>query len=127
MYSPQAHSTGIAVERKPAHRELFPSPRKRAVVLALLLAAVTLVAYAPLKDNGFINYDDDRYVTQNLRVQGGLTRKNVAWAFRTTDISNWHPLTWISHMADVQLFGLNPAGHHLTSLMLHLTNALLLF
>jgi tetratricopeptide (TPR) repeat protein len=77
--------------------------------------------------HGFITYDDPVYVTENAHVKGGLTWENVRWAFQSTEASNWHPLTWLSHMADVQAFGLRPWGHHLTSVLLHALNALLLF
>src|ERR1700757_4930329 len=100
MASPHPHSTGIALGGKRTTAELFSSRRKRALLLSLVLVATTLVAYAPLRENGFVNYDDDRYVTQNFRVQQGLNWSNVKWAFRTIDVANWHPLTWISHMAD---------------------------
>ena len=126
--APTEHSTGIAFERKQLQgRKFFSSSRERIVVLCLVLTAITLLAYAPLKENGFVNYDDDRYVTDNVHVKAGLSWSNVEWAFRATDASNWHPLTWISHMTDVQWFGTNPAGHHLTSLCLHVANVCLLF
>jgi protein O-mannosyl-transferase len=99
----------------------------RMMVVALALIAITLTAYYPIRHGEFINYDDMAYVYNNHRVQQGLTAGNVAWAFKTTDLANWHPLTWLSHMADVQLFGTNPAGHHATSFFLHLINVLLLF
>ena len=75
----------------------------------------------------FIYYDDDWYVTDNRHVQAGITMPNVVWAFTTTSAWNWHPLTWLSHMLDVSLFGLHPGGHHLISLLLHTGNVLLLF
>jgi len=95
--------------------------------IGLLLIAVTLVAYWGVQNHEFINYDDGLYVTENYRVQAGLTMKSVTWAFTSTHASNWHPLTWLSHMVDCQLFGLNPGYHHLTSLLLHIANALMLF
>ncbi len=96
-------------------------------LLALLLVAITLFSYWPTFSNGFIGYDDDGYVTGNTHLQPGLTATNVSWAFRATVMANWHPLTWISHMADVQIFGLHPVGHHATSLILHCVNVVLLF
>jgi tetratricopeptide (TPR) repeat protein len=96
-------------------------------LLALLLAAITVGAYWPTFSNGFLNYDDNGYVTQNSHLQPGFTLANISWAFRATIMANWHPLTWLSHMADVQFFGLHPAGHHATSLILHVLNVLLLF
>ncbi len=96
-------------------------------LLALLLVAITLFSYWPTFSNGFVNYDDNGYVTENTHLQPGLTAANVSWAFRATIMANWHPLTWISHMVDVQFFGLHPAGHHATSLILHCVNVVLLF
>ena len=96
-------------------------------ILALVLALVTVLLYLPATRHGFINYDDDLYVTQNPVVQDGLTWNGVGWAFGRVHISNWHPLTLLSHMADCELFRLNAGGHHLTSVLLHAANAVLLF
>lgn len=96
-------------------------------LIALLLVAITLLSYWPTLSNGFINYDDPGYATQNRFLQPGLTLNNISWAFRATIMANWHPLTWISHMVDIQLFGLHAAGHHATSLLLHALNVVLLF
>ena len=95
--------------------------------LAFLLAATTLAVFLPLTTYQFVDYDDDTYVFENPAVQQGITAESLAWAFTTTHASNWHPLTWVSHMLDCTLFRLKPAGHHLTSLLLHIANALLLF
>lgn len=103
------------------------NPRKRNIIIALLLVVITFGVYWNVRDNGFVNIDDPQYVTDNPFVNKGLSYKSVEWAFRTTFFVNWHPLTWLSHMADVELFGLNPRGHHLTSLMIHLINTVLLF
>ena len=106
----------------------MPTPAsRRTTLLCLLLGAVTLAVYWPVIHHGFINYDDPKYVAENPRVLAGLTWANVGWAFQTGYASNWHPLTWLSHMLDVQLFGLNPGWHHLTSLLFHIANTLLLF
>jgi tetratricopeptide (TPR) repeat protein len=91
------------------------------------LAAVTLAAFWPLYRCGFVNYDDPFYVGKNLHVQEGLSRAGIQWAFTTTSASNWHPLTWLSLQLDYQIYGLNPAGYHITNLLLHAANALLLF
>jgi tetratricopeptide (TPR) repeat protein len=96
-------------------------------VTALALAAGVLFCFWPLSEAGFIHLDDDVYVTANPQVKSGLTLAGVAWAFTSTHAANWHPLTWLSHMLDCQLYGLNPAGHHLTSVLLHIAAALLLF
>jgi tetratricopeptide (TPR) repeat protein len=97
------------------------------LTLCLLLASITLLCYWPLTHHNFINFDDQDYITENLHVKTGLTWYNVIWAFRTGYYANWHPLTWISHMADCQFYGLNAGGHHLTNLLFHVANTLLLF
>ena len=96
-------------------------------MFCLLLAVITLALYNPVSRHPFINYDDDRYVTENPHVRAGLTWDSVGWAFTSTEQGNWHPLAWISHEVDVSLFRLNPAGHHFTSVLLHALNAILLF
>ncbi len=97
------------------------------VVLSIVLFAGTLILYIPALGANFLNYDDDDYVTANAHVLRGLSWSNVAWAFTTTEEANWHPLAWISHMTDVQLFGTHPVGHHLVSILLHALNVVLLF
>jgi tetratricopeptide (TPR) repeat protein len=97
----------------------------RALAAALLLAAITLLTFSGALGNGFV-HDDEQYVTTNPGVRGGLSREGVAWAFTSFDHANWHPLTWLSHQADVELFGLTPRGHHLTGLLVHAANAALL-
>jgi len=102
--------------------------RKRQTWLICLgLALAVLAAYAPVWRAGFITYDDPAYVTANPHVQGGLSWAGLIWALTTGHAGNWHPLTWISHMLDVQLYGMNPLGHHLTSVALHAANSILLF
>ncbi len=88
---------------------------------------VTAAIYAPVHNHPFINYDDDAYITLNDHVKAGLTWQTVAWAFTSYDAANWHPLTWLSHAADYELFAGNAAGHHDHNLLLHVINALLLF
>jgi len=96
-------------------------------VICFALAAAALAVFWGALRCDFVNYDDPTYVTSNAEIQHGLTAEGFAWAFETPAASNWHPLTWLSHMADVQVFGLKPAGHHLTSVLLHAANAVLLF
>jgi tetratricopeptide (TPR) repeat protein len=96
-------------------------------VICLTLALVTAALYWPLLHHDFVNLDDEAYITANSHVQSGLTWPGMVWAFQIGYAAYWHPLTWISHMLDSQLYGLNPAGHHLTSLLFHIINALLLF
>src|SRR5450756_991931 len=106
---------------------LLPRTFSLGPLLAVMLGLLTLVIYWPVTSNDFVNYDDDVYVQLNHQVQKGLTVENVRWAFTHTVSSNWHPLTMLSHMLDCQLYGLNPWGHHLTSLLLHAVNTVLLF
>ncbi len=133
-------SSAVAAQRLEASgvspsSELFLSAQKRTLLrcrllcllLCLILIAVVLVFYSPVTHNGFLNYDDDQYITNNPHVRAGLTWQTVKWAFTTYDQANWHPLTWLSHALDSQLFGLNPAGHHSVSVLLHAANAVLLF
>jgi tetratricopeptide (TPR) repeat protein len=96
-------------------------------LLSLGLIAINLVVYVPVRHHEFINFDDPQYVVENRLVREGLTWAGVAWAFTTGYAGNWHPLTWLSHMLDVQLFGLDAGAHHLTSVLLHVANTLLLF
>jgi len=95
--------------------------------ICLLLVAATVASYASLGDAAFINFDDHDYVYGNAHVSSGLTWENVSWAFTTTHMANWHPLAWLSHMLDSQLFGLDAGAHHLTNLLLHVANSVLLF
>jgi tetratricopeptide (TPR) repeat protein len=103
-----------------------PSPAPR-LLLAAGLALAVLAAFWPVLSAEFINHDDDFYVTRNPIVQRGLTAEGVRWAWTATEVANWHPVTWMAHMLDWQLFGAAPAGHHATSLALHVLNTLLLF
>lgn len=107
--------------------EFFSSAGKRTAVLALLLALVTLLTYNPIVHNDFVSFDDPAYVTGNRHARAGLTWDTVKWAFRSTEQANWHPLTWLSHAADCQLFHLKPAGHHYMSVLLHGLIVVLLF
>ena len=95
-------------------------------LIGLLLALITLLAYLPASRDGFVNYDDQDYVTENSVVQKGLTWTGIKWAFTTGHASNWHPITWLSHMADCELFGLNPGAHHLVNVLFHTANVVLL-
>lgn len=96
-------------------------------MVCLLLAVVTLALYNPVTRHPFVNYDDDRYVTESPHIRQGLTVDTFTWALTATEQANWHPLTWMSHALDVSLYRLNPVGHHFTSILLHIVNAILLF
>ena len=101
--------------------------RQRPVIICLALALITLGLYAPVLHHSFLNFDDQAYVTENPHVQAGLTAGGVEWAFSSAGYaSNWHPLTWISHMLDCQFFGLNPAGPHAVNVIFHAVNTVLL-
>jgi hypothetical protein len=95
------------------------------VYVVLILS--TLAAYEPLRHNGFVKWDDGDYVTKNQHVTDGIKPESFLWAFTTSHAVNWHPLTWLSHMLDCELFGLNPFWHHLVNLLFHTANTLLLF
>lgn len=111
----------ISVNRD-THGQAFPE-----WLAAGLLICIIAVAYGQTASFDFINYDDQGYVVNNAMVTEGLTLNGIGWAFTTFTLANWHPLTWLSHMLDVELFGLNPSGHHLVNVALHLANTLLLF
>jgi len=100
---------------------------KQILAIYLFLTVITLIAFWQLNQCDFINSDDPEYVTENVYIQNGITMETMRWAFTTDYASNWHPLTWMSHMLDVQLFGLKPRWHHLTNLLFHIANTLLLF
>jgi len=96
-------------------------------VVCLLLVCAIVIAYEPIRHNGFIRGDDFEYVTENPNVNGGITARSLLRAFTGTLGGNWHPVTTVSHMLDCELFGLNPFAHHIVNLLLHIANTLLLF
>jgi tetratricopeptide (TPR) repeat protein len=100
---------------------------KQVLVICLFVAAAAMIAFWQVNQCDFINYDDPIYVTDNIHVKSGITLGSIQWAFTTGHSANWHPVTWMSHMLDVQLFGLKPRWHHLTNLLFHIANTLLLF
>src|SRR5262249_52343912 len=104
-----------------------PSDRGRVLLVGAALLLGVGVVFAPLRNASFISLDDTAYVTGNPHVRAGLTGPGAAWAFCATGQGNWHPLTWLSHMLDVTLWGLDPRGHHATSVLLHGANSLLVF
>jgi tetratricopeptide (TPR) repeat protein len=125
----------VSAREKKRTRTAAPAPRKvtrrpipgAVLWICLALATTTAVVYAPVRLHDFVDLDDGMYVSENPYVSRGLTVDGIMWALTTDHAANWHPLTWVSHMADVQLYGLSPGGHHLTNLLLHIANSLLLF
>lgn len=112
----------------------MPCPAKRSIdrrcrvlLTGLLLAAVTIALYWPVQGFEFVAFDDTAYVTENRIVQEGLTMDGARWAFSAFEAANWHPLTWLSHMLDAELYGLHAGGHHWTSVCIHTAAALALF
>jgi Tfp pilus assembly protein PilF len=98
------------------------------IQIALLFIAGVIAIFGRSIGFPFIaGYDDEQYILENYRIHPGLTVQGIRWAFSTMHASNWHPLTWISHMLDIELFGLSPGGHHLTSVLFHGANSLLLW
>ena len=124
---PARRSSVFSDAAPPSIVSLSSSSASESWAIALALVAATFVAFWPVSENGFVGFDDPRYITRNDQVRAGLTARSVAWAFTTTHANNWHPLTWLSHMTDVELFGLDPAGHHRVSVALHAANGVLLF
>jgi tetratricopeptide (TPR) repeat protein len=112
----------------PPTSNLAGAPSKTSpILLSLLLAAVTVVLYAPVRHHPFVNYDDGVYVTRNDHVKSGLNRQSIEWAMTSYDAANWHPLTWLSHIVDYRLFKDNAGAHHDVNLLLHVLNVLVLF
>jgi hypothetical protein len=101
-----------------ARSQLLPAKTtltSRTAWICLALIGINLFAFAPIRQNEFINYDDPQYVTENPHIVHGLTWKGLSWALGSGYAFNWHPLTWASHMLDIELFGFNPGPHHITS------------
>ncbi len=105
----------------------FPTGGKLIASLSVLLAAATIALYSPVLGHSFLVYDDQGYVTANPHLRPGLAWSTLTWAFTTNQEGHWHPLTWLSHALDYQLFALNPVGHHFDSVLIHALNAVLLF
>ena len=118
---PRRPASGASLSGRP---KLFSLP---SLCIMLALAALTAAVYAPLRHSEFVAFDDPAYVSENPHIAGGVTWQGVSWAFSSGYAANWHPLTWLSHMIDVEFFGLNAGPHHLVSLFLHIANTLLLF
>lgn len=96
-------------------------------IACALLALITLMLYWPTRHFEFNNYDDAQYLTTNPHVQSGLTWDTIGWSFTTGYAANWHPLTWLSHALDYTMYGTNAGGHHLTGVLFHIADSVLLF
>jgi tetratricopeptide (TPR) repeat protein len=118
-------------KRKTRSGRVEPVPastdRGRSIAIAAGLIALTLVVFLQVRHFDFVNWDDQIYLTENANVQAGLSWSNVVWALTTTHSPYWHPLTWLSHMLDVTMFGMDAGWHHVTSLVIHIASTLLLF
>ena len=110
----------------PARTQRF-SPRVQQILLGLLVALAVIAVYYPVHWQPFANYDDADYTFDNMHVRAGLEWSTLRWALTAQDAANWHPVTWISHALDAQLFGMTPAGPHDVNVLFHIVNALLLF
>jgi tetratricopeptide (TPR) repeat protein len=108
-------------------KRFFAESCQKPILPGALLLLATLLLYASVSHHQFLEFDDSQYVTKNGHVTTGLNAENLQWAFTTFHEANWHPLTWLSHMADCSLFGLNPGPHHLMNVALHAANVLILF
>ncbi len=122
----QVEKSGATAGKKPSTFDLQPSTLPTWLPAAFL-ALATIALYWPVAHFDFINFDDPLYVTDNNHVTQGLTWAGLRWAFTTFDASNWHPLTWLSHMADRQFFGPQPGAQHLVNVWFHAANTVLLF
>jgi protein O-mannosyl-transferase len=107
--------------------QFLGNPRHKPMLLGALLVFATILLYSGVRHHEFLDFDDSQYVTKNVHVSTGLKLANVVWAFTTFYAANWHPLTWLSHMMDCQLFGLNSGSQHVVNVALHAANVLLLF
>ena len=103
------------------------SSTAKTILIALGLLVLVLASYGRVGSFAFVDFDDGEYVYDNSQVRAGLTLTGVFWAFTTTHAANWHPLTWLSHMADVQVFGLAAGWHHRMNVLIHALNAVMLF
>jgi protein O-mannosyl-transferase len=129
--SPQRKFSGKHSKESPAEKTvpLAAKTHKSWQIAAacIVIAVVTIFAYRGVRNNDFLNFDDNYYVQENQQVQHGVTMQSITWAFTTYHEGNWHPLTWISHTIDWSIYGNSPVGHHMTNVCLHAANAILLF
>jgi Flp pilus assembly protein TadD len=123
----QANPLGCTFQEAVRGKNLNLQSRRLELIICLFLVVATAGVFWQVQNHDFVNYDDNLYVTENYHVQAGLTWDGIIWALTVPHACNWHPLTWLSHMLDCEIYGLNAGGHHLTSLLFHVVNALLLF
>ncbi len=123
----RAQSRTRANQRTRPNTGTLPSGKSLNAILCVLLAAVTIALYSPVIGHPFVVLDDREYVIANPHIHDGIVWSTVTWALTSTEAANWHPLTWLSHALDYQLFAQNPAGHHLDSVLIHALNVVLLF
>jgi tetratricopeptide (TPR) repeat protein len=121
-----AASSNFVMYEKENHRRRMLDMRSEGLI-CLFLVLVTVAVFFQVRHHEFLNWDDPLYITENQHVKTGFTLPNIAWAFTTQHVGNWHPITWLSHMLDVHLYGMNPGQHHLSNLLFHIVNTLLLF
>jgi tetratricopeptide (TPR) repeat protein len=100
---------------------------QKELLVCAALALFTVLLYSPVRNHPFVNYDDDSYVTENAHVQAGITGETISWAITSTEHDNWHPLTWLSHALDCDMFGIRPGAMHVTNVLIHGLNVVLLF
>jgi tetratricopeptide (TPR) repeat protein len=103
------------------------SSLQKNLLICGLLGVFTVLLYSPARGFSFVNYDDDSYITENAHVQAGLTLDTIRWAITSTEHDNWHPLTWLSHALDCDLYGVRPGAHHITNVLIHALNVVLVF
>jgi protein O-mannosyl-transferase len=115
------------LERVQANQRPAQASTRTAVILSFFLLSATFALYSQVRSYPFINYDDPAYVSENIHIREGLTFGTISWALTSTEQANWHPLTWISHAVDYDLFGMNAGGHHVSNVILHALNGVLLF
>ncbi|MFZ0759329.1 MAG: hypothetical protein WAM69_05200 [Candidatus Sulfotelmatobacter sp.] len=125
--APKQAQKPVPAPQKAATPAAFTSLLRLRIAPAILLGLITFAVYFQVIHHPFSNYDDGAYVGDNLKIQKGVTSATLRWALTSIEHANWHPLTWLSHALDWQLFGPNPSGHHATSLLLHMLNVVLLF
>jgi len=123
----QATSSPLTKAQVRGFEEKDKANKTLKVAICIFLIVATFCVYSQVQDHEFINYDDYQYIKDNWKIKSGLTSESISWAFTTFYGYNWFPITWLSHIFDYQLYGLNPKGHHLTNLLFHIANALILF